>query len=377
VTTPASTTPPRYSGRPSPWWIIFAWPVSLLVPFLIAYAVKLTLETAKLPDAAAWAMKVGWGVLALGLVWRVLEWFSRRYTITDRDVIVRAGVLTRHGADLPLRNIQHVTLHQGLIEQVLGIGSIGIATAGSDGPVVYLVMVAKPKVVLETLRAAVENSESLPTSRRREPVPRPVVIGLAGGIGAGKSAVAGAFARLGALVIDSDKEAKDALDRPEVRGELIRWWGDSILGPEGRVDRKKVGSIIFADAEQRQRLERLVHPLVRATRAEMIARADPRRTPAVVVDAPLLFEAGLEKECDVVVFVDAPRDQRLARVKASRGWDEAELERREKAQIPLEEKRRRADLLIVNDSNQQSLQTRADAAFSQILSMRPRNPAPG
>lgn len=140
-----------------------------------------------------------------------------------------------------------------------------------------------------------------------------------------------------------------------------------MLAADGRIDRKKVGSIIFADQSQRERLERLVHPLVRANRTEMIARTDPRTTPAVVVDAPLLYEVGLDKECDTVVFVDAPREQRLARAKETRGWDEAELAKREKAQIPVEVKRGKADHLIVNDASLEELRSRAGAVFSKIL----------
>lgn len=359
-----------YQGRPSAWWILLAWPASLLVLFLVAYLAKWIFETAKVPKGVEWSQWAMWGILAFGLVWRVLEWLSRRYTITEREVIVRAGVFTRVGADLPLRNIQHATVYRGLLEQVCGLGSIGIATAGSDGPVVYLLMISKPQKVLDVLREAMESRawERVPEQQDAPRRVRPVVIGLAGGIAAGKSAVGAAFAARGALVIDSDKEAKDALDRPEVRGELVRWWGDGVLGPEGRIDRKKVAQVIFGDPAQRERLERLVHPLVRANRAEMVARADPRTTPAVVVDAPLLFEVGLDKECDVVVFVDAPREQRVARAKATRGWDEEEMAKREKAQVPVEEKRRLADHVVVNDSTLDALRARSNAVYDLILS---------
>jgi dephospho-CoA kinase len=342
--------------------------VPWLVLILLAYVARWILEVSHLASAASWTTKFLWALVALALAWRVLEWLSRRYTLTHREIVVRAGVLARVGADIPLRSVQHATLNQGPIERLLGLGSIGIATAGNDGPVAYLVMVPEPHSVLALVRAAVEAASSEPLPQCPPPHSRPIVIGLAGGIGAGKSAVARTFAARGALVIDSDQEAKDALDRPEVRAELIRWWGDEVLGPEGRIDRKKVSSIIFADPAQRQRLERLVHPLVRATRKEMIARTDQRTTPAVVVDAPLLYEAGLDQECDVVVFVDAPRELRLERVQRTRGWDEAELDRREKAQLPLEEKRARADYVIVNDSTPEALRGKADVIFSTICS---------
>lgn len=178
----------------------------------------------------------------------------------------------------------------------------------------------------------------------------PPVIGIAGGIGSGKSTVARAFEQLGCLVLDSDAEAKRALERTEVRDELVRWWGPGVLDADGGIDRRRVAQIVFADAAERRRLEGLIHPLVKKTRREAIAMATGR--PGVVIDAPLLFEAGLEGECDEVVFVEASRAVRLARVLRSRGWDEAEFDRREAAQMPLDEKRRRCRFVIENEDDE-------------------------
>lgn len=177
------------------------------------------------------------------------------------------------------------------------------------------------------------------------------VIGLAGGIGAGKSAVARVTAELGCAVSDSDALAREALEREDVRTQLVSWWGEGVIGTDGKVDRGAVARIVFGDDEQRLRLEGLVHPLVRVSRGEAIARARDAGARAFVIDAPLLFEAGLDAECDVVVFVDAPRELRLARVREHRGWDEAELDRREAAQLAVEEKRRRADVVVLNDGD--------------------------
>lgn len=171
----------------------------------------------------------------------------------------------------------------------------------------------------------------------------PLVIGIAGGIGAGKSAVARAFGRLGCAVIDSDAEAKAALDRPEVRETLARWWGPGVLtrDAEGRerVDRSAVGRIVFSDPAARARLESLIHPMIRRTRDDARREAAAAGAKAIIYDAPLLFEAGIDKVCDAVVWVECPREDRLRRLRASRGWDEAELSRREAAQWPIEKKR--------------------------------------
>jgi dephospho-CoA kinase len=181
------------------------------------------------------------------------------------------------------------------------------------------------------------------------------VIGLAGGIGSGKSEVARLLAARGCYVIDSDAAAREVLQRPEVRDELVRWWGRGILGTDGSVDRRAVAKIVFADPEERRRLEGLVHPLVRARRGELIEEARRRGAPAAVIDAPLLFEAEVDRECDAVIFVDAPRQERLRRVRESRGWSKEELERREGAQMPLEEKRRRSTYVVENAGDREAL----------------------
>lgn len=192
------------------------------------------------------------------------------------------------------------------------------------------------------------------------------VIGLAGGIGSGKSAVARAFAALGCLVTDSDAQTRAALERDEVRRELVSWWGEGVLDGSGAIDRSRVAHIVFADAGQRARLEALLHPFARRARDEVIARAERENAPAVVIDAPLLFEAGLDAECDRVIFVETPRGTRLARVREARGWDPAEVDRREKAQLPLEEKRRRSDDILVNAGREEDLIPRVEALLSEI-----------
>lgn len=191
---------------------------------------------------------------------------------------------------------------------------------------------------------------------------RPLVIGLAGGIGSGKSAVARILQELGCLVIDSDAEARKALERPDVKNALSKWWGEAVIDPHGRIDRSAVASIVFADEAQRRRLEGLIHPLVRRSRAEIIAEAPD--VLAAVIDAPLLFEAGVDAECDEVWFIDAPLRERLERVRANRGWDEAELLRRERTQLPLQEKKQRSQRVVVNDGDLEALRRRVVVALA-------------
>ena len=193
-----------------------------------------------------------------------------------------------------------------------------------------------------------------------------LVVGLTGGIGAGKTAVAHALAAHGAVVSDSDRTARELLTHPAVREKLVQWWGQGILNEAGQVDRSKVAQLVFTEPTQRGKLEKLIHPMIHEQRRHEMQHARAKHTRLFVIDAPLLIEAGLDRECDQIVFVDAPRDQRLARVLAKRGWDEAELTRREAAQLPLEEKKRRAGHVIVNDGNANHLMQQVLALIEKL-----------
>ena len=191
------------------------------------------------------------------------------------------------------------------------------------------------------------------------------VIGIAGGIGSGKSAVASAFAALGALVVDSDVQARAALEQPQVKAQLIEWWGTGVLRADGSVDRGAIADIVFKDEAERRRLEGLIHPMVRSQREVLIREAAATGARLAVIDAPLLFEAGVDRECDAVVFVDAPREMRLQRV-AERGWSEAEFSRREASQMPLEEKRRRSRYTISNAGGLEDLEEQVRRVFRDL-----------
>ncbi len=203
-------------------------------------------------------------------------------------------------------------------------------------------------------------------ARRAEAVRIPV-IGIVGGIGSGKSTVARVFASLGCVVSDSDTEAKSLLSDPKVRGVLVERWGEGVLDEAGAIDRSSVGRIVFADDSEREWLESVIHPRLHAMRADRLAEAASESgVTGFVIDAPLLFEAGLEGECDAVVFVECPREERLRRVMESRGWDADELGRREKAQWPLDEKRRRSDYSVINAGDRASMEAGVREVFDQI-----------
>ena len=183
---------------------------------------------------------------------------------------------------------------------------------------------------------------------------RPVkpVIGLIGAIGAGKSTVAAVMGSLGGFVVDADKLGHEILDEPAVRDQLTARWGAGILREDGTVNRRAVGAIVFADPAERKVLESIVFPRIHEREGAQFAVADA--DPAVsfiVLDAAVLVEAGRLDVCKKLVFVDAPRDDRLKRLAARSGWTAEELTRREAAQLPLAEKRRLADATLDNDGD--------------------------
>ncbi|MEM7809301.1 MAG: dephospho-CoA kinase [Planctomycetota bacterium] len=174
------------------------------------------------------------------------------------------------------------------------------------------------------------------------------IIGLVGGIGAGKSTVSKLFGDAGCRVISSDELVALAYTHPAVKRAVFDEFGDEALDQRGNVDKAALSRIVFRQPEKRQFLEQLLHPVVNKARVELMAEAAEREeTKAFVWDSPLLMETRLDELCDAVVFVDAPLLDRQRRVLA-RGWDAGELERRENVQTPLDKKRSRADHVVVN-----------------------------
>jgi dephospho-CoA kinase len=343
---------------------------------------------------------VGLGLLVL--VWRAIDRDCRRYTLTTRSAAARLGVFRTAEIGVPLEHINNVVVTRLVIERLLGLGTVSMLSANGNVEVTWwaiaapdrharLVMRQLHRTRLSHVRMIKTPAASSQQGPWRQPMtgsmpsgdhpsrtstgPRTPVIGIAGGIGAGKSTIAEAFESLNCHVIDSDVRAKAALDRPEISHQLVEWWGPTVLGADGRINRANVARIIFADASERKRLESIVHPIVRQDRARMIDEARQAGAAAVIVDAPLLFEAGIDAECDAVVFVDAPYEQRLERVRASRGWDEAELARREASQIPLEEKRERCRYIVHNSGTRGQILQQAQSILAELRAelSRPRN----
>jgi dephospho-CoA kinase len=178
---------------------------------------------------------------------------------------------------------------------------------------------------------------------------RKPILGLIGAIGAGKSTVAKLLAARGGAVVDADTLGHDALDQPEIRERVVGLWGN-VLKPDGRVDRRKVAAIVFASPDERRKLENLVFPYIRRRCEDAIQIAsNDVQTKFVVLDAAVMLEAGWVGVCDWMLYVDAPRELRLRRLAERSGWTASDLDGREAAQMPADEKRRHADAVLMND----------------------------
>ncbi len=186
-------------------------------------------------------------------------------------------------------------------------------------------------------------------------------VGLTGGIGAGKSAVAGLLARHGAVVIDADALAREVVE-PGSRGldAVLVEFGEQVRRPDGRLDRARLASIVFADEGARRRLNSIVHPLVGERTGQLLAAAGPDAV--VVHDVPLLVENRLAGQYDLVLVVEAPVATRLARL-ARRGVPADEARARMAAQASDPDRRAVADVVIDNGGSLDYLAARVDAVW--------------
>ncbi|MFB0552421.1 MAG: dephospho-CoA kinase [Phycisphaerae bacterium] len=193
------------------------------------------------------------------------------------------------------------------------------------------------------------------------------IIGILGGIGSGKSTVAAEFAKLGCKVIDADKIAHELLDEPAVKTKVVGLFGRAILDSEGKIDREKLGEVVFVDAQKLSLINEIIHPLVLQRAEELIKQYDRQnQVKAIVLDMPLLVEAGWDKRCDKLIFVDCEQKLRLDRAKKL-GFDKNQVKIRENFQISLDNKANLADNMIENNSDFSVLARQVTDIFSYIM----------
>lgn len=181
--------------------------------------------------------------------------------------------------------------------------------------------------------------------------PKPPVLGVVGGIAAGKTTAARILERWGAAVVDADRIARRVLELPEVQKKLQKEFGDNILGPDGSIRPSALGRLAFGQEGGVQRMNSIMHPPILERMERQVTDLRERaEVPLIAVDAPLLMEKKLDtRYCDAVLFVDAPRQDRLQRVRNERGWTKDELDRREQNQMDPAQKKQRADYVVRND----------------------------
>jgi dephospho-CoA kinase len=194
------------------------------------------------------------------------------------------------------------------------------------------------------------------------------VIGIVGGIGSGKSTVSNEFVKLGCGLVDADKIAHKALDNARIKERIVKLFGNTILDSGGKVDRSKVGKIVFSDSSNLSALNKIIHPFVLAKSQALIEKYNRQESvKAIVLDMPLLAEVGWAERCERVVFVDCPEQIRLQRIKKKPYFDENELKIRENSQISLDNKARLADNIVYNSSDFSALARQVADIFISIL----------
>jgi dephospho-CoA kinase len=192
------------------------------------------------------------------------------------------------------------------------------------------------------------------------------LVGLTGGVGSGKSTVAETLRELGAEVIDAD-EAAHAVYEPGMSGfdAVVREFGDEYVR-DGRIDRARLGKLVFNDPDALRRLNAIVHPLVREWMADRTVEAVEGGARVVVQDVPLLFENGLEPLFSSVVLVYVPEAMQVQRLVDGRGFTEDRARAVMAAQMPIEEKRRRATHVIDNSGTRDETRAQVDELWKRL-----------
>ena len=193
-----------------------------------------------------------------------------------------------------------------------------------------------------------------------------LLVGLTGGIGAGKSTVAGMLQEHGARVIDADDLARRAVrKRTPAFDRVVQTFGNDVVGTDGELDRPALAAIVFTDPERRRALERITHPEVARLLGEAL---EPLRSTddVVVYASPLIVETGLAESCDVVVVVAAPEEEQVRRVGAQRALEESDIRARMAAQASAEQRAAAADVILDNGGTLQELETQVDRLWRDL-----------
>lgn len=193
------------------------------------------------------------------------------------------------------------------------------------------------------------------------------ILGLTGGSGTGKSAASAAFAQFGCGVIDADASYRMLCDSCASMLQEIQSVFLDVLSTDGKLDRKKLGAIVFADPQKLLQLNKITHPYIRQTAADAFAAYEAQGCQLCIYDAPVLFEAGMEAVCDKTCAVLAPRETRIARIMARDAITEAYAALRIDAQKPDAFYEARCDYVVHNDSDLDNLYSQVRRIYDDML----------
>lgn len=203
-------------------------------------------------------------------------------------------------------------------------------------------------------------------------------VGLTGNVASGKSEAAERLAELGATIVDADVLAREAVEPgSDALQRVISRWGTGVLAPDGALDREALRHIVFADPEQLEELNAIVHPSVLRLRDMRVDEARARGDAVLVYVVPLLFERHLAEEFDAIVLVDAPRVERLERLVQLRKVSSEDAVNMIAAQMPAELKRARADFVIENDGSLEHLGEQVDVVWQRLTAQSARSSLAG
>ncbi len=197
---------------------------------------------------------------------------------------------------------------------------------------------------------------------------KPYIIGLTGGIATGKSTASRHLTSLGAYCIDADQIAHDLMSAGGGAVEPIRQlFGDEVVLPDGGIDRKLLGRVVFPDASLRRQLEGIVHPMVQHITLECIEQAGKKGLPLAFLDVPLLFESGMDVLCDETWVITLSHDRQLKRLMDRDHMGEAEAQTRIDSQMSQDEKVRRATVAIDNGRSEEKFKAELTALYHIAL----------
>jgi dephospho-CoA kinase len=210
------------------------------------------------------------------------------------------------------------------------------------------------------------------------PTPSFLLVGLTGGIATGKSLVDAVLRDLGAVVIDADVLAREVVEPGEpALAEIVAEFGPGVVGSDGRLDRKALGAIVFADPERRRRLEAITHPRIRERFLHRLDALTTQRFRGLVFfDAPVMIESGNYRNMDKLVVVVTDEAIQLARLMARDGIGRDEALRKIRSQMPLAEKAKLADYVIDNSGDRVATETRAREVYTALLADLAARPRP-